>query len=130
MDEEMYTPWGVAQSVELLDEGVYWVQPQAHGGLLIEQTRAEKLLSAKAIAIGKWWNAFLTFEEDDAMLVVFYEHPELYPWAEEELIHTLAEECLHRVYPDYFAESLPISLDAISGAISADLARGGEVVPM
>ena len=130
MNEEMYTPWGVAQSVELLDDGVFWVQPQEHGGLLIESSKAETLLSAKAIAIGKVWNTFLTFEEDDAMLVVFYEHPELYPWAEEELIHTLAEECLHRVYPDYFNESLPVLADDEIETVIPDFARDGEAVPM
>lgn len=129
MDEEMYTPWGVAQSVELLDDGVFWVQPQEHGGLLIEHDKAETLLSAKAIAIGKWWNTFLAFEEDDAMLVVFYEHPELYPWAEEELIHNLAEECLHRMYPDYFMESLPVTTKEADKTIFPNFVRDEEVVP-
>ncbi len=131
MDEEMYTPWGIAQSVELLDDGVFWVQPAEHGGLLIEHTKVETLLSPKAIAIGTWWNTFLAFEEDGAMLVVFYEHPELYPWAEEDLIHNLAEECLQRVYPDYFTEPLSVVAEVTDYAthITPDFARDEEVVP-
>lgn len=107
----MLTPWGVAVAVHLLDEDVFWVQTTEHDGLLIQHTKAEMLLSARAMALGKWWNTFLTFEQDDTMLVVFYEHPELYPWAEEDLIKPLAEECLHSFYPDYFNESTPFEVE-------------------
>jgi hypothetical protein len=37
------------------------------------------------------------------MMVVLYEHPELYPWVEEELTATFAEESLRRHHPEYFA---------------------------
>jgi len=109
MHEGMPTPWGVALTVSLLGDGIFWVQTAEHGGVLLEQMQAEVLLTSKAVTLGAVWHEFLAFEQDDAMQVVFYEHPELYPWAEEDLIQQLAEECLRRTYPDYFVEPLPVS---------------------
>ena len=106
MHEGMPTPWGDALMVHLLAEDIYWVQTEEHGGLLLEQAQAEALLSPNARTLGTWWNEFLTFEQDDALLVVFYEHPELYPWAEEDLIQPLAETYLRAAHPDYFNISL------------------------
>ena len=71
MQEGMLTPWGVALMVHALDDGISWVQTAEHGGLLLEQTQAEELLSPKARTLGTWWHEFLTFEQDDALLVVF-----------------------------------------------------------
>ena len=109
MHEGMSTPWGVALTVSLLDEGILWVQTAEHGGVLLEHMQAETLLSPKAMALGMDWHEFLAFEQNNAMQVVFYEHPELYPWAEEELIQPLAEASLRRTYPHYFDEPLPVS---------------------
>jgi hypothetical protein len=36
------------------------------------------------------------------MVVVFYEHPELYPWVEEELTEKLAADTLRLSCPEYF----------------------------
>lgn len=99
-----HTPWGFAHSQEQLDEGVLWVETVHHGGLLIEKTLARELLSAKARAIGMPWQDMLTFEQERAMAVVFYEHPEWYFWAEEELTKKLAEDLLHQFYPSYFLD--------------------------
>ncbi len=98
----MHTPWGIARSREELDEGVYLVKTADHGGLLITVERAQELLSEKARGIGKPWHDFLAFEQDHDMMVVLYEHPELYPWVEEELTEKFAEEGLRRDHPDYF----------------------------
>lgn len=98
----MHTPWGEAQTKQQLDEGVYWVTTAIHGGLLIEKERAQALLSTRACHIGMPWNDFLAFEQEYAMMVVFYEQPQLYPWVEEELTAKLAEDVLRLRYPDYF----------------------------
>ena len=108
MHEGMPTPWGVALTVSLLDDGIFWVQTAEHGGVLLEHMQVETLLSPKAMTLGMEWHEFLAFEQDDAMQVVFYEHPELYPWAEEDLVQPLAEACLRRTYPHYFDEPLPV----------------------
>lgn len=86
-----------------LTEGIFWVETADHGGLLIEVTQARALLSERALKIGQIWEHFLAYEQDRAMVVVFYEHPELYPWVEEELTEKLAEDNLRLSYPDYFA---------------------------
>lgn len=99
----MQTPWGVTQMREQLDEGVFLVQTETHGGLLIEADKARTLLSEKARSIGQRWNDFLAFEQDYDMMVVFYEHPELYPWVEEELTLKFAEDSLRHYHPNYFA---------------------------
>lgn len=98
----MHTPWGKAQTKQQLDEGVYWVTTEIYGGLLIEKERAQALLSTRACRIGMPWNDFLAFEQEHAMMVVFYEQPQLYPWVEEELSAKLAEDVLRLRYPDYF----------------------------
>ena len=99
----MHTPWGRAQTQRQLADGVFWVTTEVHGGLLIEIKQAEETLSEKALSIGKRWNDLLTFEQEKDMMVVFYEHPEWYPWMEEELVEQLAEESLRRDHPNYFA---------------------------
>ncbi len=104
MVNDIYTPWGKADTQWQLDEGIFLVETPEHGGLLVECAKAETVLSEKARRIGKLWNNFLAFEQDADMLVVFYEHPDLYPWMEEELAGQFAEEGLRREHPDYFAE--------------------------
>src|SRR5215469_4834509 len=95
MNGGMHTPWGVAHTKQQLDEGVFWVHTSEHGGILIEEAKAKEILSDKAIKIGMHWNDFLAFEQDHAMMVVFYEHPEFYPpWVEDELIEKFSEESL------------------------------------
>ena len=98
----MHTPWGVADTKQQLDEGVFWVQTAAHGGILIDISKATAILTDKAISIGKRWNDFLAFEQDHDMMVVFYEHPEFYPWVEVELTEKFAEDSLRRNHPEYF----------------------------
>lgn len=96
------TPWGIALQEHTLSRGVFLVQTPEHGGLCIEKKRARALLSRRAIEIGTPWQHYLTFEQDSAMMVVFYEHPELYPWVEEELTGQFAEEIVRVHYPNYF----------------------------
>ncbi len=103
MPAGMHTPWGRAHTQHQLADGVLWVETEAHGGLLIEAAQAETILSLKALSLGKHWHDFLAFEQEKDMMVVFYEHPEWYPWMEEELTEQLAEESLRRDHPDYFA---------------------------
>ncbi len=109
MHEGMPTPWGAALTVSLLEHGILWVQTAEHGGVLFDQAQVRILLSPQAIRLGVQWHEFIAFEQDEAIQVVFYEHPELYPWAEEDLIQQLAEESLRRTHPDYFDKALPVS---------------------
>lgn len=103
--ETLSNPWGTALSVETLAEGVFWVETTEHGGLLIEVERAQTLLSEPARAIGQLWENVLVYEQEHDMPVVFYEHPELYPWVEEDLTQKLAAESLRLFHPEYFHQS-------------------------
>jgi hypothetical protein len=100
--ERMPTPWGSALKTRELAEGILWVETAEHGGLLIERERAQALLSARALRLGQNWEHYLAYEQDRAMVVVFYEHPELYPWVEEELTEKLAADTLRLSCPEYF----------------------------
>jgi hypothetical protein len=104
MSEGMHTPWGVALTKQQLDEGVFWIETSEHGGLLIELTQAKTMLSEKALKIGQPWYDFLAFEQEHDMMVVFYEHPEWYPWLEQTLTEALAEDSLRQYHPEYFAD--------------------------
>lgn len=103
MPVEMYTPWGKARLQRQLSEGILWVETSDHGGLLIEKMVAQHFLSLQARSIGCIWDNFFAFEQEKAIVVVFYEHPELYDWMEEELTRKFAEDILRFYYPDYFA---------------------------
>lgn len=86
-----------------LAEGIFWVETADHGGLFIEATLARSgLLSEQALKIGRAWEHFLVYEQEHDMPVIFYEHPELYPWVEEELTEKLAADTLHLFHPEYF----------------------------
>ncbi len=99
----MPTPWGIALKTQKLAEGIVWVETAEHGGLLIATAQARQLLSEPALEMGHFWESFLAFEQAYDMMVVFYEHPELYPWIEEELTVKLAADGLRRYHPEYFA---------------------------
>ena len=100
--ETNQTPWGIALNMELLGEGILWVETAEHGGLLIERGLAGALFSSQALEIGRPWQGFLAFEQEYDMPVIFYEHPELYPWIEEKLTEQLACDCLQLTHPEYF----------------------------
>jgi len=101
--ENIPTPWGAALTKLELTDGVLWVETAEHGGLLIEKAQARTLLSDPALRIGQPWENYLAYEQASAMMVVFYEHPELYPWVEEELTEKLAADNLRLCHPEYFS---------------------------
>ena len=104
--ETILTPWGTALSSEKLIEGVFWAETATNGGLLIEARWAQTFLSEYALKIGQAWKNFLVYEQERDMPVVFYEHPELYPWAEEDLTENLAADSLRLSHPEYFHQPL------------------------
>src|SRR5215469_5637739 len=114
--ENIANPWGTALSSQKLAEGVFWVETAEHGGVLIEAVRARTLLSEYALKIGQPWENFLVYEQEHDLPVVFYEHPELYPWVEEDLTKKLAADSLRLSHPDSFGLE--------PGAIRASKGRG------
>jgi hypothetical protein len=116
--ENTSNPWGTALSSEKLAEGVFWVETAENGGVLIETERARTFLSENALKIGQPWENFLVYEQEHDMPVVFYEHPELYPWAEEDLTEKLAADGLRLSHPEYFNQSLSCAQETSSLASS------------
>lgn len=112
------SPWGEVVTTQEIAAGVFWVETTEHGGLLIEADRAQTFLSYEALELGKPWTCFLAYEQEHDLPVVFYEHPEWYPWVEEELTERLAADCLHRSRSTYF-RSVSSSLPQDEGACSA-----------
>jgi hypothetical protein len=93
------TPLGEIVTVQIIDEGVYWITTREHGGYLIDQALAQQQLTAHACAIGdRTDEEWLCFEEDCAWAVVVYEHPE---WAIQPLQSTHVNMLLQQEYPDY-----------------------------
>ncbi len=85
-----------------LAEGIYWIETADHDGLMIEAGQARELLSEQALKMGQVWENYLLYGQEYDMPVVFYEHPELYPWVEEELTEKLAADTLRLFHPEYF----------------------------
>jgi hypothetical protein len=104
--ENVFSPWGPIITQQELGEGILWVETAEHGGLLIDMAQAHTLLSAQALKIGTPWKNLMVYEQERDMPVVLYEHPELYPWVEEELTQKLAADCLRRLHPTYFVSAL------------------------
>ena len=76
----IYTPWGHAQHVEVLDRGgIVWVSTASHGGLRISKVCAlAKNVSQAAIKVGIETNEHFWFEEDCAWAVIAWELPHLW----------------------------------------------------
>ncbi len=104
--ETISNPWGKALSLQQLAEGVFWVETAHNGGLLVAIEWAQTFLSENARKIGRAWKNLLIYEQERDMPVVFYEHPELYPWAEAELTKKLAADSLRLSHAEYFGSAL------------------------
>ncbi|HEY0753703.1 MAG TPA: hypothetical protein VGD98_07065 [Ktedonobacteraceae bacterium] len=103
--ENIANPWGIALTSEKLAEGVFWIETAENGGLLIEIEWGQTFLSENALKIGQPWENLLVYEQEHDMPVVFYEHPELYLWTEEDLTAKLAADSLRISHPEYFNQS-------------------------
>lgn len=115
----MLTPWGKADSVRKICEGVVEVSTPSHGGILVGKATARKLLSEKAQKIGREWNQYLAYEEDCDWSAFAYEQPEMYNEARKVACFTAytqmpekftpeetkkaAGENLTRWHPEYFS---------------------------
>jgi len=97
----MSTPWGTADHVEKIAEGVIEVGTPSHGGIGIEKPLAEQRLStearAKAIQQGGWF----WFEEDCDWAIPVAEMPDLF--TEPRHGPERVAEVLERWHPEYLA---------------------------
>jgi hypothetical protein len=69
----MYSPWGSVQHQKSYDKGIVNVSTAGHGGVMIKIDVAEKFLSKEAIALGTRYRDYITYEEDCAFAIPFFE---------------------------------------------------------
>ena len=91
------TPWGEVWSASTVIEGVYWAYTPSHGGLMIDLRLAETSLTPEARALGVMCGPWLTYEEDCAVAIPFFEHPE---WNSNKRLTSAAY--IREYYPEYF----------------------------
>lgn len=64
--EPAYSPWGEVQSYTLIAKGIFDVNTDFHGGVLILKEYAEQLLTEEARKCGFAYGRYFCFEEDCA----------------------------------------------------------------
>lgn len=71
------TPWGAAQRVERICDGVYQVSTASHGGIYVSDERINEVDDAWRVYASKWSHGFgdQWFEEDCAVCGVFEAFP-------------------------------------------------------
>ncbi len=99
----MNTPWGRAQVVRKLAEGVFVVSTPGHGGAVIEKSIAREKLTKACTSramdeYGLYW-----FEEDCQILLVINERPEWFKGAEGQ--EKTIKRGLEAYYPEYLTET-------------------------
>lgn len=116
----MGTPWGTADRVTELADGVYSVSTPSHGGIMVRLDVAERDLSEQARGCsiyGGRFGDFLCYEEDCEWAFPMYEHPEWdranwtwrYPGlTEEECVSKTREEAAAAIacYSDTYKYTL------------------------
>ncbi len=68
-----HSPWGKVQMSGQFADGVYEVSTAGHGGIMIRETDAKKLLSPETLAVGATEYGWCYYEEDEAAPVVIRE---------------------------------------------------------
>ena len=68
-----HSPWGKVQMSDQFADGVYEVSTARHGGIMIRETDAKKLLSPETLAAGGTEYGWCYYEEDEATSVVIRE---------------------------------------------------------
>lgn len=72
------TPWGTAQTSQVLTRGVVAYSTAGHGGVSVTINWAKKNLTPQAQHLGMPWGGKLWYEEGCKVSILFYEHPEFY----------------------------------------------------
>lgn len=68
-----HSPWGKVQTSDQFADGVYEISTASHGGVMIRETDAQKLLSPETLAVGAVEYGWCYYEEDAAAPVVIRE---------------------------------------------------------
>lgn len=106
------SPWGEADDVLKISDGIYDVQTSSHGGIMIDADSefVQSCLSPAALEVADLYDGWLCFEEDTAYAVAMWEiiyndfvldwsyeyyeqDPEHYEWA--------IKNTILKYYPEY-----------------------------
>jgi hypothetical protein len=100
------TPWGPAQTSQVLTRGVVAYSTSQHGGVSVTINWARKNLSPQAQHLGEVWGGKLWYEEDVQVSILFLEHPEFYssrsPGLDLEIEKRNDTAAVRRYFPKYF----------------------------
>ena len=105
----MQTPWGYADRVIALARGVTDVSTPSHGGIIVTKRWGEANLSEAARDNGMKFMDGWAFEEDCKWVIVYNEHPELFPAINENGNREAAESALSWEVEYCHAIGLPVS---------------------
>lgn len=75
------TPWGVAEFVSHIGEGIWSVDTMSHGGYFVPTELVAKMDPAKVAYSAEWSGSPNWFEEDCAVAFVVEAFPHLFPGA-------------------------------------------------
>lgn len=89
----MRTPWGRAEQVTLVSEGVGWVVTSSHGGIKLDRKRQNAM--PKTLRLSSAW-----YEEDVECIRVMVAFPKLFLESEVKL----ARDTLKAYYPKLWKE--------------------------
>jgi hypothetical protein len=102
------SPWGPVQV--MYDHpslrGVRWVSTAGHGGMGVADGIARKVLSPAAYKLGERSGGYVWYEEDSAVGIPFFEHPEWFqllfgkPYTDAQIAAN--ERSIRQYYPRYF----------------------------
>jgi hypothetical protein len=100
------TPWGPAQTSQVLTRGVVAYSTSGHGGVSVTISWARKNLTPHACHLGTPWGGKLWYEEDVQVSILFLEHPEFYtsksPGLDLEIEKRNDTAAVKSYFPKYF----------------------------
>lgn len=110
----MQTPWGRADMVTKLEEGIYSVETSGHGGVMIVKSIANNILTESAIKRGQEFGNFICYEEDCDYAIPMYElkkcWDKYFAPKEETEIEQILIKSLSMWNPEYLIErGIPVS---------------------
>lgn len=107
-----HSPWGAVQTQSTLATGIYNVTTAGHGGIMINASIAEKLLSKEAKERGEIYGKYYCYEEDCAWAIptweisALQEEANLKGFADSTFttVRKIVMETLSNYYPEYLEE--------------------------
>ena len=99
-----YSPWGQADRVTVVAEGIVFVSTPSHGGFWVRPDLLERIPTAHRAYAAKWSLSEQWYEEDCCALAVIAAFPEHFP-------QDNAEECAERL--DYWMQKNSVRAEQV-----------------